>query len=81
VFNNISYESNTKDPGVVIKAFDINATRVGYSIDEDKIYWEKDFEDFLNSGNLKVSTMTTPAHTAIRIAKKSKELNTNLEKI
>ncbi len=80
VFNNISYESNTKDPGVVIKAFDINATRVGYSIDEDKIYWEKDFEDFLNSGNLKVSTMTTPAHTAIRIAKKSKELNTNLEK-
>ena len=79
IFNNITYQANTTDPSLILKSFDINATRVGYSIDEDKVYWDKDFEDFLNIGKLKVSNLMTPSHTAIRIVKKSKELNIELD--
>lgn len=78
IFNTISYTSNTKDPLIVIKSFDINATRVGYSIENDKFYWTKDFEEFLKTGQIKVSTLITPAHTAIRLAKKQKELNADI---
>lgn len=78
IFNTISYQSNTPDPMLVISSFDINAVRVGYSIEEDKVYWTKDFEEFLETGNLKVSNLMTPSHTAVRLAKKSKELNVDV---
>lgn len=79
MFNNIKYKSNTEDPSLIIRSFDINSTRVGYHIDEDKIYWTKEFEDFLQTGELKVCNLFTPSHTSVRIAKKSKELNAKLE--
>lgn len=79
IFNTISYNSNTTDPGLVISSFDINATKIGYSIDEDKLYWTKDFEEFLETGELKISNLMTPSHTAVRLAKKSKELNVELK--
>ncbi len=78
IFNTISYQSNTSDPLLVIGSFDINATRIGYSIEEDKFYWTKDFEYFLETGKLEVSNLRTPSHTAVRLSKKSKELNVNL---
>lgn len=78
IFNTITYTSNTSDASIVIKSFDINATRISYSIEKDEFYWTKDFEEFLKTGELKVSTLITPAHTAIRLAKKQKELNANL---
>ena len=78
MFNIIKYTSNTSDPSLIIKSFDINATRIGYDIDNDKIYWTSEFEDFLKTGELKVSNLMTPSHTAVRIAKKSKELNAKL---
>jgi len=79
IFNTITYQSNTTDPGLVISSFDINATKVGYSIDEDKIYWTKDFEEFLKTGELRISNLMTPSHSAVRLAKKSKELNVELK--
>lgn len=79
IFNIIEYKSNISDPSIVIKSFDINATRIGYSIDEDKLYWTKEFEEFLKTGELKISNIMTPSHTAIRIVKKSKELNVKLD--
>ena len=78
MLNTIKYTSNTSDPSLIIKSFDINATRIGYDIDNDKIYWTSEFEDFLKTGELKVSNLMTPSHTAVRIAKKSKELNAKL---
>lgn len=78
MFNTIRYKSNTSDPSLIIKSFDINATRIGYDIDNDKLYWTSEFEDFLKTGELKVSNIMTPSHTAVRIAKKSKELNAKL---
>jgi len=75
IFNIIKYKSNTDDPGVIIKSFDINCTRIAYSIDLDKLFWDKEFEDFLINKKLKISNIMTPSHTAIRIAKKGQELN------
>jgi len=79
MFNNIRYKSNTEDPSLIIRSFDINSTKIGYHIESDKIYWTKEFEDFLKSGQLKVCNLLTPCHTALRIAKKSKELNAKLD--
>lgn len=79
MFNIIKYKSNTSDSSLIIKSFDINATRIGYDIDNDKLYWTPEFEDFLKTGELKVSNLMTPSHTAVRIAKKSKELNAKLD--
>jgi hypothetical protein len=79
IFNNIKYISTEEDPSFVIKSFDINCTAIGYSIENDRFFWTEEFEDFLKTGNLKVVNATTPSHTAIRIAKKSKELNANLD--
>jgi len=78
IFNEIEYKASTDSQHIILKSFDINATRVGYSIEEDKFYWTPDFEDFLKTGELKISNIQTPSHTAIRIAKKSKELNAKL---
>lgn len=79
MFNNIEYKSNTDDPTLIIRSFDINATRIGYHIEQDKVYWTKEFEEFLSSGRLKVCNLVTPCHTAVRIVKKSKELKASLD--
>ena len=79
IFNTIEYDSNVEDPRFIIDSFDINCTAVGYSIDNDKFYWTKDFEKFLNTGELKIVSLTTPAHSAIRIIKKSDELGCKVD--
>lgn len=80
MFNNVKYKSNKPDTDIILRSFDINATKIGYSIDEDKCYWTQEFEEFLNTGELKVCNLMTPSHTAIRIVKKSKELDCKLDK-
>jgi len=79
IFNTITYDSNTKDPSLVLSSFDINCTRIGYSIEEDKLYWTSDFEEFIKTGDMRICNIMTPSHTAIRLAKKSKELNVKLD--
>jgi hypothetical protein len=79
IFNNIKYKSNKPDTDLILRSFDINATGVGYSIEEDKCYWTEDFEKFLQSGELKVCNLMTPSHTSIRIIKKADELNCKLD--
>ena len=79
-YNNIiDYVSTTSDPLIVINSFDINCTRVGYSLENDEFYWSEEFVDFLKTGQLKVSNLKTPSHTALRLVKKSKELNAKLD--
>jgi hypothetical protein len=77
--NYIKYVSNTSDPLIVLNSFDINCVCVGYSIDNDKFYWTDEFVYFLKTGQLKILNLKTPSHTAIRIAKKRKELNSKLD--
>ena len=79
IFNIVKYKSNTEKPELILRSFDINCTKVGYSIEEDKVYWTKEFEEFLQTGELKVCNLMTPSHTAIRITKKKDELNAKLD--
>ena len=81
IFNEIGYKASTDDNSIILKSFDLNCTRIGYSIELDKFYWTPEFEDFLNTGEIKISNIQTPAHTAIRMAKKSKELNAKLDEL
>lgn len=75
LFNEIKYESKNSSPKLIIDSFDINCTQIGYSIDEDKFYWTDSFVDFLKNGELKITNLSTPAHTVIRVVKKKNELN------
>lgn len=79
IFNFIEYYSITDSFEIIPKSFDLNCTKISYSIDEDKFFWTKDFESFLESGQVKISNLTTPAHTAIRMAKKEKDLNVKID--
>jgi len=79
MFNKVKYKSNKPDTDIILRSFDINVTKVGYSIEEDKCYWTSEFEEFLKTGDLKVCNLMTPSHTAIRIVKKRKELDCNLD--
>jgi hypothetical protein len=79
VINEITYKSNTDQPQIILNSFDINATRVGWCLKTDTPYWTPDFEDFLKTGELKLCNISTPSHTAVRIAKKKKELGAKLD--
>jgi hypothetical protein len=79
IFNIVKYKSNTEKPELILRSFDINCTKIGYSIEEDKVYWTKEFEEFLQTGELKVCNLMTPSHTAIRITKKKDELDAKLD--
>ena len=78
MFNYIKYQSNSKEPRVVIDSFDINCTAIGYSIDNDEYYWTDEFEKFLETGILRITNVKTPSHTVLRLIKKADELNATL---
>ncbi len=79
IWNFVYYNSNVKGMEVIINSFDINCTQIGYSIDEDKFYWTKEFEEFLKTGELKLTNLLSPHHSIVRICKKEEELNAKLD--
>jgi hypothetical protein len=81
IFNEIYYSSTTKDPQIIIDSFDINCCQVGYELSEQKFYWTEHFLEFLKTGKLKITDLRTPAHTAIRLAKKMSGLNATCDKV
>lgn len=66
-------------PATVLESFDINATCVGYSLDESRPYHLPAFGEFLRTGQLRISRLNTPAHTALRLAKKARDLSVALD--
>lgn len=81
IYNYIYYSSNITTPNVIINSFDINCTQVGYSIEEDKFYWSDEFSEFLKTGEVQLSNVRSPAHSAIRLIKKKYDLNASLNEI
>ena len=79
IYNYIYYKSNRVDYNIIIESFDINCTQIGYIIEEDKFIYTDDFINFLNNGNLLLTNVMTPAHSAMRIIKKKYELNAYLD--
>lgn len=78
IFNNIKYKATVDTPEIILESFDINCTRVGYSIEEDKFFYKDDFISFLNTGELRIVSLNSPSHTAIRLVKKKYELGATL---
>lgn len=81
IFNEIEYSSTTSNPQIIIDSFDINCCQVGFDIKEEKFYWTDEFLEFLKTGKLKITDMRSPAHTAIRLAKKMTQLNAKCDEI
>jgi hypothetical protein len=77
IMKNIPITLGTKpnfDVMNVIEGFDINCCQVGIDMKDKTLIYTPDFEEFLETRQLKVSTLYTPAHTAIRLVKKLDEL-------
>jgi hypothetical protein len=58
----------------VLSGFDLNCTRVGVDLSTGELTWDKHYEEFLRSRQLRIAMMHTPWHTFLRLAKKSEEL-------
>jgi len=59
---------------VIIQGFDLNCTGVGITLDSHELVVTRDFLDFLATKQLRVTQVHTPAHTAIRLAKKTRDI-------
>ena len=81
IYNNIEYKSSTEDPTIVLDSFDINSCQLGYHIEKDKFIWTKDFEKFLETSELRLTNLTSPAHSAMRLVKKKNDLDAILPEI
>jgi hypothetical protein len=81
IYNYVNYSANKQTPQIIIDSFDINCTQVGYSIDEDKFYYTPEFVDFIQTGQLKLINLMSPAHSAIRLVKKKHDLNAELDEL
>jgi len=58
----------------VLKGFDLNCCQVGINLETRQLIYTPEFEKFLFGRQLKVVTLYTPFHTAIRVFKKMEEL-------
>ena len=79
IFNYIYYRSKSLDYSIILRSFDLNCTKIGYIIEEDRFIIDNSFVDFIKTKSIKIDTLTTPNHTAIRLAKKKVELNAFVE--
>ena len=81
IYNNIEYKSSTEDRSIIIESFDINSCQLGYDIDTDTFVWTKNFERFLETGELRLTNLTSPAHSAMRLVKKRNDLDAILPEL
>lgn len=58
-----------------LDSFDLNCVQVGIDIDTKSLVWTKQFETFMQTRQLLVSSVKTPVHTAIRWFRKLRELD------
>jgi hypothetical protein len=59
---------------IIMDGFDLNCCQVGIDLESAELIYSPNFEAFVKTMQLQVSHPCTPFHTAIRIAKKKKEL-------
>jgi predicted metalloenzyme YecM len=73
---------NIRNYRYILNGFDFNCCQVGIDLKTNELYYTDEFEEFLNTKQLDITAVYTPAHTAIRLFKKKKELNCycNVEK-
>jgi len=71
----VSDRDNIRNYSYILNGFDFNCCQVGIDLKTNELYYTEDFEHFLNTRQLDVTAIYTPAHTAIRLFKKKKELD------
>lgn len=59
---------------LLLEGFDLNCCQVGIDLENEKLIYLPTFESFVKTMQLEVDHPCTPFHTAIRMAKKKKEL-------
>lgn len=59
---------------IIMEGFDLNCCQAGIDLESAELIYSPNFEAFLKTMQLQVSHPCTPFHTAVRIAKKKKEL-------
>lgn len=79
MINTITYDASDESVMLILESFDLSCTGVGYDLETEEFYWTDDFENFIRTGKIKISNIGTPAHTAIRLAKKSKQLGVDMD--
>jgi hypothetical protein len=62
------FESN------ILKGFDINCCQAGISLSTGELFYTPDFIDFLKSGNVYITNVGNPYHSAVRLFKKTKDM-------
>ena len=77
--NTITYDASDESAMLILESFDLSCTAVGYDLMTEEFHWTDDFEDFIETGRIRVSNIGTPSHTAIRLAKKSKDLGVEMD--
>jgi len=77
--NTITYDASDESAMLILESFDLSCTAVGYDLMTGEFHWTEDFEDFIENGRIRVSNIGTPSHTAIRLAKKSKDLGVEMD--
>jgi hypothetical protein len=81
IINFIDYKTNTRNHQIILDSFDINCCQVGYDLENKKCYYTKDFQEFLETQELRLVNLTSPSHTAIRLIKKKIELDVKLPQL
>lgn len=65
---------NIKNYQYILKGFDFNCCQVGIDLSNNQLYYTPEFGVFMETKQLEITAIYTPAHTAIRLFKKIKEL-------
>jgi hypothetical protein len=81
-FNHIILDSNKPFSNDnlfdLLYSFDINSCQVGYDLKNKIAYYTPEFEEFLNTKQLKVVSILSPSNTICRLFKKEKDLESSI---
>ena len=82
VISRINNRNIARDYQYILNGFDFNCCQVGIDLNNNILHYTDEFIEFLNTKQLDITAVYTPAHTAIRLFKKKKELDCycNIEK-
>lgn len=67
-------ESFDVTPHQILESFDLNLVKVGVSLADRKLYWTLDFDFFVRTGQMEVTTPNSVFHTVCRATKKMAEM-------
>lgn len=75
IYISFSGELRKNDHGKrVISSFDLNCTRVAVDLRSKRLVWDRHYEQFLKTRELRIVTAHTPVHTFLRLLNKRRQL-------